>query len=88
MSGETKLDEPFAVEILRHFLENFDAPEIILDQIVVGREDGGDFALFGERGEVDFLTKSYFTIKTWYSRIRVKILKANLLKQLRQIVEI
>ena len=44
MTGEAELDEPFAVEVLRHLLQNLDPPQIIFNQVVIGRENGGDFA--------------------------------------------
>ena len=50
VAGEAELDEPLAVEVLRHLLQNLDPPQVVLDQVVVGREDRGDFPLRGERG--------------------------------------
>ena len=45
VAGEAELDEPLPVEGLGHLLQYLDAPEIVLDQVVVGGEDGGDFLL-------------------------------------------
>ena len=45
VAGEAELDEPFPVEGLGHLLQYLDAPQIVLNQVVVGGEDGGDFVL-------------------------------------------
>ena len=45
MSGEAELDKPFSVDCLRHLLKDFDAAGVVLDEVVVGTEDCGDFAL-------------------------------------------
>ena len=45
MAGEAELDEPFAVDVLGYLLQDLDAPQVVLDQVVVGGEDGGDFLL-------------------------------------------
>ena len=49
MSEKSEVDEPFSVEGLRHALKDFDAAGVVFDEVVVGREDGGDFALGWER---------------------------------------
>lgn len=54
VAGEAEVDEPLAVEGLRHILQDADAAQVVLDQVVVGREDAGDLALGGEVGELDF----------------------------------
>ena len=51
VAGEAELDEPFAVEVLGHLFQYLDPPQVVLDQVVVGREDGGDFALSVNRRE-------------------------------------
>ena len=51
MSGESEVDEPFSVEGLCHVFKDFDAVGVVFDEVVVGREDGGDFALGLERGK-------------------------------------
>jgi hypothetical protein len=50
MAGEAEVDEPLAVEPAGHFLQDFDAPLAVLDQVVVGGEDAGDAALDREWG--------------------------------------
>lgn len=54
VAGEAEVDEPLAVEGLRHLLQYPDAPQVVLDQVVVGREDPGNSALGGEVGERDW----------------------------------
>src|SRR5258708_7119220 len=49
MPRKTEMHEPLAVKRLRHLLQNGDAARVVLDQIIVGREDGGDFTLDGKR---------------------------------------
>src|SRR5271166_3469938 len=41
----TEVDEPLAVDPLSHLLQELDPAAVVLDQIVVRREDGGDLAL-------------------------------------------
>ena len=53
MSGKAELDKPFSVDCTRHLLKDFDAAGVVLDQVVVGTEDCGDFVL-GGRGEWNF----------------------------------
>lgn len=43
-----EVDEPLAVECLRHLLQDRDPPRVVLDQVVVGREDRRDLALGGD----------------------------------------
>ena len=50
MPRKPEVHEPLAVERLRDLFEDPDAPRVILDQVVVGSEDGGDFALGGGGG--------------------------------------
>jgi hypothetical protein len=50
MAGEAEVDEPLAVEPAGHLFQDLDAPLAILDQVVVGGEDGGDAALDGKGG--------------------------------------
>ena len=45
MSGESEVDEPFLVEGLCHVFKDFDAAGIVFDEVIVGRENGGNFAL-------------------------------------------
>ena len=49
MSRKAEFDKPFSVDCTRHLLKDFDAAGVILDQVVVGTEDCGDFALGWER---------------------------------------
>jgi uncharacterized protein YggL (DUF469 family) len=49
VAGKAEVDEPLAVESLHHLLQDGDAAGVVLDEIVVGGEDGGNFALGGER---------------------------------------
>ena len=51
VAGEAEVDEPLAVEGAGHRLQNPDAPLAVLDQLVVGRQDAGDAALHGQRGD-------------------------------------
>ena len=44
------MDEPFLVKGLRHVFKDFDAAGVVFDEVIVGREDSGDFALGWERG--------------------------------------
>src|SRR3972149_6413858 len=48
MPRKAEVDEPLAVDRLGHFFQNFDAASVVLDQVVVGGEDGSDFALGGK----------------------------------------
>ena len=50
MSGEAEFDEPLSVDCGSHVFEDFDAAGVVFDEVVVGAEDGGDFALGGEWG--------------------------------------
>ena len=52
MSGESEVDEPFLVEGLCHVLKDFDAAGVVFDEVVVGREDSGDFAVGIVRGRI------------------------------------
>ena len=45
MSGKSEVDEPFSVEGLRHVFKDFDAAGVVFDEVVVGRENSGDFPL-------------------------------------------
>ena len=45
VSGEAEVDEPLAVERAGHLFQNLDAPLVVFDQIVVGRQDARDPAL-------------------------------------------
>ena len=51
MSRKAEFDKPFSVDCTRHLLKDFDAAGVVLDEVVVGAEDCGDFALGGERGQ-------------------------------------
>jgi len=48
------VDEPFAVEGLRHILQNCNAPKVVSDQIVVGRKYPRYLLLSGKVGERNF----------------------------------
>ena len=50
------MHEPLAVERLSHLLQNLDAPGVVLDQVIVGGEDGGNLALDGEGWQIEFNT--------------------------------
>jgi hypothetical protein len=39
VAGEAEVDEPLPVNHLCHLFENFDAPGVVLDQVVVGGKD-------------------------------------------------
>ena len=55
------MDEPFSVDGLCHILKNLDASGVVLDEVVVGTEDGGNFALGREWGKWNFnIKKSCF----------------------------
>ena len=49
MAGVVEVDKPFAVEAARHVFQYADAPLVVFDQLVVGREDAGNALLDGER---------------------------------------
>src|SRR5450830_618546 len=53
MAGEAEADEPLLVEATGHLLQNRDAPRVVLDQVVVGGEDGGDAALLSQTWQVN-----------------------------------
>jgi hypothetical protein len=53
VAGEAEVDEPLAVEGAGHRLQNRDAPLVVLDEFVVGRQDARDALLNGERGNGD-----------------------------------
>ena len=59
VAGEAEVDEPLAVDRLRHLLQDLDAPGVVLDQVVVGREDVGDPALDVEGWERDREVSKY-----------------------------
>ena len=44
-----EVDEPLAVDALGHLLQELDPAVVVLDEVVVGGEDGGDLALARER---------------------------------------
>ena len=48
MPGKAEMDEPLAVQVARHLLQDRDAPRVVLDEVIVGAEHGGDAALGGE----------------------------------------
>ena len=43
------MHEPLAVERLGHLLQDLDAQGDVVDQVIVGGEDGGDLDLGGKR---------------------------------------
>ena len=43
MSRKAELDKPFSVDCARYLFKDFDAAGVVLDQVVVGTEEGGDF---------------------------------------------
>src|SRR5690606_20323614 len=45
MSWEAGVDEPLLVQPPGHLLKDLDAARVVLDQVDVGGEDGGDAAL-------------------------------------------
>jgi hypothetical protein len=55
------MDKPLAVEGLRHLLQDLDAAQVVLDQVVVGREDARDLALGGEVGEIESVVEDLLT---------------------------
>ena len=46
--GKRNSTKPFSVDCTRHFLKDFDAVGVVSDEVVVGTEDCGDFALGGK----------------------------------------
>jgi hypothetical protein len=42
VAGEAEVDEPLLVQRPRHLLQDRDPPRVVLDQVVIGREDRGD----------------------------------------------
>ena len=63
MAGEAEFDEPLPVEGLSHLLQYLDASEVILNQVVVGRENGGDFDLDWYSLETDSQTVDVIAIE-------------------------
>ena len=53
-AGIPEMNEPLAVEGTRHILQYPDAPLAVLNQLVVGRQDARDPALYWERGDLHF----------------------------------
>lgn len=47
MAGEAKMDKPLAVKGLSHLLQDLDPAYVVFDKVVVGGENGGNFALGG-----------------------------------------
>src|SRR5436309_12704949 len=45
VAGEAEADEPLAIELPRRVLQQRHSPPVVLDQVVVGREDVGDAIL-------------------------------------------
>ena len=54
MPREAEVDEPLPVNGLGHLLQDGDAPRVVFDQVVVGGQDGGDFALGGDGGKKEW----------------------------------
>ena len=54
VAGEAELDKPLPEEGLGHLLQYLDASEIVLNQVVVGGENGGDFFTISCRRNVPF----------------------------------
>ena len=46
MAGEAEVNKPLLVEQPRRLFQQLNPPPIVLDQIVVGGEDGGDADLY------------------------------------------
>ena len=42
MAREAEVNKPFLVEQPRRLLQQLNPPPVVLDQVVVGRKDGGD----------------------------------------------
>jgi len=53
---ENAAAQPLAVDFFRHLFQHGNAAGVVFDQIVVGGEDGGDFALDGEWRERNWNT--------------------------------
>src|SRR5947209_18232825 len=49
VAGEPKVHEPLPVNQLCHLFQNSDPACVVLDQVVVSGQDGGDLALDGKR---------------------------------------
>src|ERR1700730_9785999 len=58
MAGEPKINEPLAVKAASHLLQNPNAPQVVLNQFVIGGKDAGDSALGGKRGELEFVIEN------------------------------
>src|SRR5690554_3688741 len=46
MPREAEVDEPLLVQPPGHLLKDLDTTRVVLDEVVVGREDGGDTILY------------------------------------------
>ena len=45
VAGEAEVNEPLPIEQPRRLLQQLNPPSVVLDQVVVGGEDGGDDVL-------------------------------------------
>lgn len=86
---EPELDEPLAVEVPRHLLQNLDPAQAVLDQVVVRREDTGDLALDFERADRDFGAPDRLGVYGWIGGsldVRRQVVGESLIRD--QVVEI
>jgi hypothetical protein len=60
MPWESEVYEPLAVESLCHLFQDLDAPGVVLDQVIVGGEDGSDLALSGDRRKLKRKSSNIF----------------------------
>ncbi len=61
MAGETEVDEPLAVEGAGHRFQNLDAPLVVFDKFVVGRQDACNTLLVCQRGKHEFEIENLLT---------------------------
>ena len=65
MSGKAEFDEPLSVDGSCHVFKDFDAAGVVFDEVVVGAEDGGDFALGGQIGNRNFNFLEIYNRNLW-----------------------
>ena len=63
VTRKAEAHEPLAIQPARHLLQDRDAPGVDLDQVIVGGEDRGDFALGGEGRKADARSLRYANVE-------------------------
>jgi len=63
VAGEAETDEPLSVKQTRRLLQQGNPTAVVLNQVVVGGEDGSDFVLDWARWDWHFNQCEFFTRK-------------------------